>query len=256
VKIYRDGAEVLRDLGITEPGEIDLDAIAFHCGATVHCAPLRGCAAHIIGHGDRAVITVDKASPRTRQRFSIGHELGHWMWHRGRALSCQQRDMDRPWSALDQEAVANGFAADLLMPEFLFGPRVNGKAVSFDTVDALAAEFSVSRSAAAIRVVDLGSYEAMALCSGRAGIEWFHGSKRVQGHFWPHKQLSRDSDAWDILMKGGMGNQRPQTVDADDWIDHVDAAKYEILEHSVRYGEGVLTLLWWRNDRMIEDLVG
>jgi hypothetical protein len=256
VSVYRRAADLLHDLGITEPGEIDLEAIAFHCGATVQCAPLKGCAAHIIGHGDRAVITVDEASPRPRRRFSIGHELGHWVWHRGRALSCQQRDMDKPWSALDPEAVANGFAADLLMPEFLFRPRVDGKPVSFDTVDRMAAEFAVSRSAAAIRVVDLASYEAMVLCSTKAGIEWFHGSGRVKGHLWPHRQLSRDSDAWDILMKDGAGSPRPQTVNADDWIDHEDAAKYEILEHSIRYGDGVLTLLWWRDHRMIDDLVG
>lgn len=256
MKVYRNGAEVLRDLGITEPDEIDVDAIAFHCGATVHCAPLKGCAAHIIGHGDRAVITIDQASPKPRRRFSIGHELGHWMWHRGRALSCQQKDIDKPWSALDPEAVANGFAADLLMPEYLFRPRVEGKAVSFDIVDRMAGQFAVSRSAAAIRVVDLASYEAMVLCFSKAGIEWFHGSKCVQGNFWPHKQLSPDSDAWDILMKGGTGSLRSQTVNADDWIDHEHAAKYEIMEHSIRYGDDVLTVLWWRNDQMIEDLVG
>lgn len=252
----RRAAELLHELGITEPGEIDVEAIAFHCGVTVQSAPLKGCAAHIIGAEGRAVITVDEASPPRRRRFSVAHELGHWEWHRGRALSCQERDMDKPWSALDPEAMANGFAAELLMPEFLFAPRIDGKPVSFVTVDRMEAEFSVSRSAAAIRVVDLASYEAMVLCLGKGGVEWYHGSRRVKGHLWPHRQLSRDSDAWDILTNGADDSPRPQTVNADDWIEHEDAAKYEILEHSVRYGDRVLTLLWWRNDRMIEDLVG
>src|SRR6185503_14615652 len=96
---------------------------------------------------------------------------------------------------------------------------------------------AVSRSAAAIRVVDLASYDAMLLCSAKGGIEWHHGSARVKGQLWLHKTLARDSDAWDILVNGAVGSRRPQTINADDWINHEDAAKYEILEHSVRYGD-------------------
>ena len=253
--VYSSAVDVLYELGITEPSEIDVEAIAFHCGAEVQRAPLKGCSAHIIGYGDRAVITVDARSPEPRQRFSIGHEVGHWVLHRGRALSCSQRDIDKPWSALDPEALASSFAADLLMPPFLFAPRIEGKAVSFDTVDRLAAEFSVSRSASALRIVTLGSYDSMVLCSNKGGVEWFRGSKRVDRNIWPHQQLSRDSEAWDILH-GGKPSSRPVTVTADDWVDHKDAAQYELLEQSVLYGDGVLTLLWWKDPSMIDELVG
>jgi len=53
-----------------------------------------------------------------------------------------------------------------------------------------------------------------ATTSGAKGIEWSHGSRRVHRKLW-HKQLSRDSDAWDIL-NGGTGNRRPSKVNADD----------------------------------------
>ena len=253
--IFRNGAEVLHELGITDPRDIDVEAIAFYCGATVQYSLLKGCAAHIIGFGDRAVITIDETSPHGRKRFSVGHELGHWMWHRGQALACGERDIRKPWSAVDKEAIANGFAADLLMPAFLFGPRCKDRPISFATVDALMDAFSVSKSACAIRLVEFGSWDAMVLCSSAQGIEWFHGSQRVHRVLWPHKQLSRDSYAWDIL-KGGSGSRHSSKVTADDWIDHERAKDYEILEHSVSYGDAVLTLLWWKDDSMIEDLVG
>lgn len=39
---------LLQELGITEPSEIDLDAIAFHAGARVRYRPLDGCEARIM----------------------------------------------------------------------------------------------------------------------------------------------------------------------------------------------------------------
>jgi hypothetical protein len=248
--------EILRKFYVTDPRDIDLEVIAFDCGAEIQEASLKGCAAHVIGAGDRAVITVDANSPPGRKRFSIAHELGHWMNHRGKAMACVARDLLKPWSALDPEAVANAFAADLLLPEYLFRPRVEGRPISFKTVAEMAEVFQVSRSAAALRLVQFGSYDAMLLCYDKDGRrEWFRGSRRVDGVLWPAKILSKDSDAYDIL-RGGQGSGRPIKVDADDWIDHPRARDYEIREHSVPYGDGVLTLLWWEDASMVEELGG
>lgn len=40
--------ELLRDLGIREPKDLDIEAIAEYCGATVVYRPLEGCEARII----------------------------------------------------------------------------------------------------------------------------------------------------------------------------------------------------------------
>jgi hypothetical protein len=178
------------------------------------------------------------------------------MWHRGRAMACENRDFRKPWSPLDPEAVANGFAADLLMPEYLLRPRVDGRPISFETVAWIEEKFRVSRSAAALRLIEFGSYDAMLLSYDKNGRrEWFRGSPRVDGKLWPSQILSKDSDAYDIL-KGGRGNQRSIKVDADDWFDHSLARNYIIREHSIAYDGGALTLLWWEDASMVEDLVG
>jgi len=49
--------KILSLLGIIEPEDIDIEAIAFACGATILKEPLTGCEANIIGSGDKAVIT-------------------------------------------------------------------------------------------------------------------------------------------------------------------------------------------------------
>ncbi|MGA8399542.1 MAG: ImmA/IrrE family metallo-endopeptidase, partial [Stellaceae bacterium] len=106
---------ILKSLGISEPREIDLEAIAGHLGPRIRYRPLGRCEARIIGAEDHAVIPVNSLSSRRRRRFSIGHELGHWHHDRGRVLFCQAEDIGRgaPGS-LSPERLADRFASNLL----------------------------------------------------------------------------------------------------------------------------------------------
>src|SRR6185369_4279430 len=88
---YRTPLAILQELGITEPDEIDIEAVAHYCRATIQYKPLEGCQARIIGYGDRAIIAVSNSEQRPRQRFSAGHELGHWMRdHNSISFSCTE----------------------------------------------------------------------------------------------------------------------------------------------------------------------
>jgi Zn-dependent peptidase ImmA (M78 family) len=80
---------LLQELGITEPSEIDLEAIAFHLGARVRYRKLEGCEARIIGRNDAAIITIGKDCSDRRKRFSLAHEIGHWTHHKGQTLVCR-----------------------------------------------------------------------------------------------------------------------------------------------------------------------
>jgi Zn-dependent peptidase ImmA (M78 family) len=86
---------LLQELGITEPDEIDLEAIAFHVNANVRYRRLDGCEARIIGTGDKAIITVNANSSPRRKRFSIAHELGHWHHHRGKCSRAGSKNIGR-----------------------------------------------------------------------------------------------------------------------------------------------------------------
>ena len=70
----RPAEELLIDLGISEPSDIEIAAIAFCVGAELEYRPLVGCEAQIIGFRDRAIIYVDDSMRLTRQKFSGGHD--------------------------------------------------------------------------------------------------------------------------------------------------------------------------------------
>jgi hypothetical protein len=59
-----------------------------------------------------------------RRRFTIGHELGHWVMHRTgqQALFCRRTSVDEEAAppGRDIEEEASAFAAALLMPQWLF----------------------------------------------------------------------------------------------------------------------------------------
>lgn len=254
--IRRTAEQLVDELGIASPADIDIEAIAQYCGATVVYQPLGGAEARILGHGERAVITVNSESPRQRQRFSAAHEVGHWMWDRGTiAYICKKANLQSSWTGTDRETLANRFASELLLPQHLFKPLAAKKPITFQTVVELARTFETSLTATALRLVKLGPYPSMVILSDRNGRKWFCGSPEVDGKLWPVKRLSEDSVAYSLLVSNE-DSPGPTDVDADTWIDHPDAADYVVREDSRRIGDGcVLTLLWWKEESQILDLV-
>jgi IrrE N-terminal-like domain len=88
-----------------------------------------------------------------RRRFTIGHELGHWVMHRAgqQSLFCRRTTVDESGAAAapDIEEEASAFAAELLMPRWLF---VREHARHGGNVEALCAAFNSSRVATERRV--------------------------------------------------------------------------------------------------------
>lgn len=253
--VYRAPTALLKELGLSEPAEINIEPIAQYCGATIVYEPLEGCAARIIGHGDRAIITVDSRTKRPRQRFSAAHELGHWAWDRGKVgFACTEQIFDLEWNTLNPEQRANRYAADLLLPDFMFIPRAAKKDMTFTTVEGLAEEFETSLTATTIRLVQHGSFPAMVVCSEQRKRKWFFRGPEVPTVLWPREQPKRDTIAYD-LCEGKISNKRPLEIYADSWIDHAGAHRYSVLEDSIKVGpDQVLTLLWWKDERPLLEL--
>lgn len=246
--------ELLKDLGVTSPSDIDIEAIAYYVGAVIKYRPLNGCEARIIGANDRAVISVNNLAIRPRQRFSAAHELGHWHYHRGRSLMCLPDDISNPAKgSSNPERVADGYAADLLMPRFLFRPMAKkiGK-VSFQAVEALREEFKTSITATAIRLVEYGPEPAIVVYHTMEGRKSFTRSHDIPYKWFPREELDADSDAMDVLYgKAERGNR--SLIGADAWFDRWDAEKYELYEETHRIADGaILTLLVFKDAEMLE----
>ena len=82
----------IAELGITDPNDLDVEAIAADAGVTVEYGHLNGCDATLVGFGRRAIATIKQSPSRGRERFSIGHEVGHWELHRGKSFRCRVED--------------------------------------------------------------------------------------------------------------------------------------------------------------------
>lgn len=252
----RPAEQLLQSLGVTDPRDIDLEAIAFDQGAIVKYRPLNGCEARILGYGDRAVITVDNQRRRSRLRFSTAHELGHWHSHRGRSLMCRPDEIGNPRrNPIDPERIADSYAADLLLPRYLFVPRANsyGK-TSFETLDKLTDEFSTSMTATAIRLVEYGPEPAMLVCHGPQGRKWFNRPRQIPERWFPREDLDADSYAFDVLH-GDARRSRRVLIGADAWFDRRDAEKFQIYEQSFSSAnDEILSILIFKDGEMLEDL--
>jgi hypothetical protein len=245
---------LLQELGITEPGEIDLEAIAFHLGARVRYRKLEGCEARIIGCNDTAIITVGKDCSDRRKRFSLAHEIGHWSHHKGQTLVCRVEE-SAPQGKMSPERVANNYAADLLMPRYLFSPtaRVYPK-LNFQTVNEIADIFHTSRKATALRLVEGAHSPALLVCHSSKGREWFARGPDVPSRWFPRNDIDADSFAFSVLYGNKPNDPVPRKIDADAWFDRRDAGKFTIYEQTVRSGtDEILTLLLISDPEMLEE---
>jgi len=254
---YRSAQTLFEELGISEPEDIQLEAIAQYCRASVRYKALEGCEARITGYGDRAIISVNSSSRRQRQRFSIGHELGHWMCDQGSiSFSCAEKIFATEWDNSNPERRANRYAVDLLLPDPMFRPLAKGRDITFATVRDLADRFQTSLIATAIRLVETGWLPCMIVCNERGRRRWFFRDPDVQ--LWPLDQPGSGTIAYDLL-RGADHVETPTPVCADGWIDHKDARRYELQEDSFKFPipncpDLVLSLLWWKDEQQLLDL--
>jgi len=100
------------------------------------------------------VAGVNALHHKNRRRFTIAHEIAHYVLHRDRAASFHDRTFARRATSTDvMEREADQFAANLLMPEASVRQAIKAGATS---VAALAEAFGVSALAMKYRVQSLG----------------------------------------------------------------------------------------------------
>lgn len=248
---FREATDLLRELGVTEPQEIDVAAIAYHCGAMVIERPLTGCEARIIGVHDKAIITVNSNSIMPRRRFSAAHELGHWMRDAGRVAFGCNPDAVLGRDELNPETRANQYASDLLLPRFMFEPRAAQRPITFETVEALADTFATSLTATALRLVKLGSFPAVLVCSSNRGVDWYARNADVPRSLWPNAPGPRTYAA--DLLKSGAERSAHGDVSSDGWFSI--RRRHYLFEDSRRIrSDHVLTLLSWPDETPLVEI--
>lgn len=153
---------------------IDVEALATALGITVKHEPFdEDLSGVLVKESSHTFIGVNSSHAITRQRFTIAHELGHYVLrHKGEVFvdktlrhqaAIIRRDGKSSLGQDSYEIQANQFAAELLMPRDLLVARVSkrlGKKSNLssdDLVSELARAFLVSTQAMEYRLTNLGS---------------------------------------------------------------------------------------------------
>jgi Zn-dependent peptidase ImmA (M78 family) len=256
---YSAAERILRSLGIESPEEIDLEAVAWSIGAKVKYRQLKSCEARICGCGDRAIISIDSEKIPQRRRFSLAHEIAHWIYHRGQLLICRSSDIGSfggfRRGVTNPEFIADQFGSELVLPSYILLPILKQfKALNLRTVEDVSTAFRASKTATAIRLLQSNRFEAMIVCHGEKGRRWFLRPPCVPDRWFPQDSLDRDSYAFDTLFGSKVEQIHPRKIGADAWFDHPEAARYELLEHSFPLPNSeVLTLLTFTDGEMMEE---
>lgn len=103
--------------------------------------------------GDVWMIRVNDLHSKTRQRFSIAHELGHFVYHKDDENEFVDTTFFRGMTSDNLEFTANKFASELLMPEEQVRQLIDKENIR--SVAELAKKFGVSSAAMLYRVKDL-----------------------------------------------------------------------------------------------------
>jgi len=185
----------------------------------------------------------DYSGPAVRRRFSIAHELGHWILHED-SVGFDSFDAtdDFKQQVSKAESEANEFASELLMPTHIFGPQCNS-APSFPLLKAMAKLFKTSLTATGLRFAEFSTHPHCFIKSKDGTIQWFRTQagpefQRVRQGF----QLDKRS------LASHLGINRDaspfQQVPVDAWIKGSNH-KFTIEEQSLRLGDSdeILTIL-------------
>lgn len=142
---------------------VKLGELARELGVSVKISNLRmGISGQISKEGGQYIIRVNRYESRERQRFTIAHELAHFILHRNIIDSSTEGIHDnilyRSGQSRTVEYEANLLAADIVMPSALIETRLRNSEtmVGEDIIVALAEEFQVSRGAMDVRLSYLG----------------------------------------------------------------------------------------------------
>lgn len=154
--------DILTGGGYTVP--VDVAAIAHDRGVAIRYQPLEADVSGMLVIKDgHPTIGINQMHHPNRQRFTIAHELGHYLLHGDLANifvdAVYFRDAESSEGTKLQEIEANAFAAELLIPEHILREQFGHQPIA-DADDALirrlAARYEVSAQALTIRLTTLG----------------------------------------------------------------------------------------------------
>lgn len=143
---------------------VPLEKVTQHLNVTVRQVPYEGELAGMIMKTSSGIfVGVNSLHSRSRQRFTIAHEVGHLVLHNfdlhiDTHFPVKRRDETSSLAIDPEEIEANRFAAELLMPKEFVAQDILEREIDFendDDIEVLARRYQVSRQAMTLRISNL-----------------------------------------------------------------------------------------------------
>ncbi len=164
-RAVKKAEEILSTFGISNP-PIPVEDLIKWLGISIQSQPLEQNISGVLVRKDgSAVIGVNSRHHPNRQRFTLAHELGHYLLHPENPtvfvddalINFRGEDITLPADTFEMEA--NAFAGALLMPTKLLREDLAGRyidALDEAAVKRLARRYEVSPQALTIRLMRIG----------------------------------------------------------------------------------------------------
>jgi len=213
---------LLKDFAIkTVP--VDPYEIAEEMDVTVTEDDCEGYTGMLLVVDGQALISVKESiREQSKKKFTVGHEIGHYsipghITKERYFFKCTDQDLNIFGKKGGEEAEANEFAAELLMPEDIFKERIKVKNLSYNLLQELTDEFETSLTATGIRFVELSRDYAL-VCSENSCVKWFVKGEDFPFYLMNRGKLGEESMAIEFFK----GRDLPKSfaaVPAEAWLD-------------------------------------
>jgi hypothetical protein len=177
-----------------------------------------------------------------RRRFTIGHEIGHYLLPGHGQSVCQTKEIES-WSKelADQELAANRFASELLMPSEAVGRTLRTHWATIQAAKDISHQFQTSLTAAAMKCMSVTEEDCALVVSDLGVIQWTRPSDRFRHYIPKGAKVSSDSLASQLFV--GTNRELDGAVPASAWLSAVESGR--VWEDSIilPYYDRVLTII-------------
>jgi Zn-dependent peptidase ImmA (M78 family) len=150
----------MKEYGLSDLSDIPIELVASGLGATVVEKPMSNADGRIVFGKRKTIITINsEIENQGKKRFTLGHEIGHLRMHKNHFLLHNDTDATLEYFKKGhQEAEANEFASELLMPEKLFREISDEYEFSPQLLRYLAEYFKTSITSVAYKYFRFGNH--------------------------------------------------------------------------------------------------
>lgn len=230
----------------------DLAQLCEDVGLRIREVPARGFDGALVRSkaGQKGIVAINaRIREASRKRFTIAHEIGHFVipHHRLLANVCEQRKIESFNPKLGRpELEANEFAAELLLPTALLRKRFDLSQFSLVQISGVAADFGTSLCATTRSFLAMTPLPCALVWSEGNQARWCARSDSFR-FFLPLEELPAAGSFAATIFNGEPAPADFAQVPPDAWLDRRAAERVDtLLEHSIALPNynAVLTLLW------------